>query len=88
MYKTDIMKTLSTTEAREQLSELVSRVAFAREAVIFSRHGKPMAALVPLDALEKLQAMGMFVPKAKATEPRTRAGGRDTIEEMRQPRRK
>ncbi len=39
------------TEARAQLSDLVSRVAFGGQPVMLTRHGKPLAALVPATAL-------------------------------------
>lgn len=35
------------TEARAQLSDLVSQVAFGGEPVMLTRHGKPLVALVP-----------------------------------------
>ncbi len=46
------------SEAREELSELVNRVAYGHERIVLVRHGKEVAALVPasdaalLDALE------------------------------------
>ncbi len=46
------------SEAREELSELVNRVAYGHERILLVRHGKEVAALVPasdaalLDALE------------------------------------
>lgn len=35
-------------EARKNLGELVNRVAYAGERYVITRHGRPMAALVPV----------------------------------------
>ncbi len=48
------MLRLTTTEAREVLSELVNRAAFGRERVIITRHGKELAVLISIDDLERL----------------------------------
>ncbi len=40
--------------ARAELSDLCMRVAFGRERVILTRHGRPAAALVSVDDLEQL----------------------------------
>ena len=50
------MLKLTTTEAREMLSELVNRAAFGDERVVLTRHGKEMAVLISMADLEKLEA--------------------------------
>lgn len=45
------MDQVSVTEARSQLAELVSQVAYQGHRVILTRHGKPVAALVPVTEL-------------------------------------
>ncbi|HYV43961.1 MAG TPA: type II toxin-antitoxin system Phd/YefM family antitoxin [Myxococcaceae bacterium] len=50
---------IPASEVREQISDILSRVAFGGERVIISRNGKPQVALIPiadLKRLEKLQA--------------------------------
>lgn len=42
-----IMREIPVTEARAQLSDLVSQVAYGGEPVVLTRHGKPLVALVP-----------------------------------------
>lgn len=42
---------IPVTEARAQLSELVNRVGYGKERIILTRHGKPLVALVPAEAL-------------------------------------
>ena len=44
------------TEARAQFSELVNRVGFGKERIVLTRHGKPLVALVPAEALDDLDA--------------------------------
>jgi prevent-host-death family protein len=39
------------TQARAELSDLVSRVAYAGARIILTRNGKPLAALVPINDL-------------------------------------
>jgi prevent-host-death family protein len=38
---------VTVSEARKRLSELVNRVAYGGETVILEKHGKPVAKLVP-----------------------------------------
>jgi len=51
------MTTVTTKEARDQLSELVNRAAYGKERIILTRRGKGVAALVPLDDLLVLEQM-------------------------------
>lgn len=47
---------IPVTEARAQFSELINRVGFGKERIVLTRHGKPLVALVPADALSELEA--------------------------------
>lgn len=47
-------QTLTLKDVREQLSDLVSRVAYGDQKVVISKFGKPVAALVALDDYEKI----------------------------------
>lgn len=38
----------SIAEARENFSEIINRVAFGGERIVITRHGKPIAAIVPV----------------------------------------
>jgi prevent-host-death family protein len=49
------MDTVSVVAARRNFSALLARVADAGPRVIIERHGKPMAALISLPDLQKLQ---------------------------------
>jgi prevent-host-death family protein len=51
------MTTVTTKEARDQLSELVNRAAYGKEHIVLTRRGKGVAALIPLDHLLALEQM-------------------------------
>ncbi len=51
------MANISTKEARGQLSTVISRAAFAKERTILTRHGKAVAAVVPIEDLEFLEKL-------------------------------
>jgi prevent-host-death family protein len=46
---------VNVVEARKRFSELVGRVAFGGARVVVERRGKPMAALISIDDLRKLE---------------------------------
>lgn len=48
---------LGTAEIKARLSEIVNRVTFGRERVIVLRRGKPVAALVSVNDLRRLEAL-------------------------------
>ncbi len=45
---------LPLKNVREQLSDLISRVAYADQKVVITKFGKPVAALVTFDDYEKI----------------------------------
>jgi prevent-host-death family protein len=51
------MEDVSTREARKNLAELVNRVAYGRERFVVTRHGKGVAALVPLSDVSLLERL-------------------------------
>ena len=50
-------KNLSVKEAREQLATIINRAAFTKERIILTRHGKSVAAVVPIEDLELLEQL-------------------------------
>lgn len=44
------------TQARAEFADLVNRVAYGGERVVVTRHGKPIAALVPPSDLDRLES--------------------------------
>lgn len=43
------MTSMPVTAARDDLAEIVNRVAYGKERVCLTRHGKDVACLVPMD---------------------------------------
>lgn len=48
---------ISVSEARDEFAELVNRVAYAHERVRVARRGRDVAAVVPVEDLELLEAL-------------------------------
>ena len=45
------------SEARESFSTTINRVAFAGERVVLTRHGRRVAAVVPIEDLDLIEAI-------------------------------
>lgn len=43
--------TVSTSKARVDFAEVINQVAYRGERVVLDRHGKPIAAIIPIDDL-------------------------------------
>jgi len=50
-------ETKRVSEARGEFAELVNRAAYRHERVLLTRHGKAVAAIIPTDDLELLEAL-------------------------------
>jgi prevent-host-death family protein len=48
---------VDTSQVKAQLSEFIGRVAFGRERLLVLRRGKPVAALVTVENLPRLEAL-------------------------------
>jgi prevent-host-death family protein len=46
------------TRARDELADLINRVAYGHERIVLTRHSKPVACLVPPEDLERLEQGG------------------------------
>lgn len=51
------MSIVTVVEAKNRLSDLLRRAAHGRERVVVHRHGKPVAAIVSTDDLQRLEAL-------------------------------
>jgi prevent-host-death family protein len=49
------MTLLEATKAKDSFSDTLNRTAYAKERIVLTRHGKPLAALVPLEDLALLE---------------------------------
>ena len=52
-----VMTKVSTAVARKQFSDVVNRASYAKERVALTRYGRTLAAIVPAEDLEWLEAM-------------------------------
>ncbi len=48
---------LTTSEVRDQFSEILNRVAYAKERVILTRRGKELVAVVPIEDVRLLEEL-------------------------------
>ena len=82
------MDTIALTEAKQQLGELVKRVAYGGERIVLEFRGKPQAAIVSMNDLQALeQTAGAGQPYLRAAEPQaTYAPGRREVTDMRMER--
>jgi prevent-host-death family protein len=49
------MKTISVSEAKDKLSQLVESIDTTHDAVMITRHGRPAVVMLSIDDLESLQ---------------------------------
>jgi prevent-host-death family protein len=68
------------SEARESFSSTVNRVAFGGERVVLTRHGKRVAAVVPVEDLELLESLEDAVDVEEARRILAQASERDWVD--------
>ncbi len=51
------MVPVTATRARDEFGETLNRVAYGKERIVLSRRGKPLAALIPLEDLARLEEL-------------------------------
>lgn len=51
------MTKLAVSKAREDLAEMLNRVAYARERLVIERRGKSLAALIPMEDFQLLELL-------------------------------
>ena len=61
---------IGTHEAKTRLSEYLNRVSYRGERIIVERHGKPVAALVSVEDLSRLEALDTAAPDEESEEAR------------------
>jgi prevent-host-death family protein len=80
-----VMKSnLSTAQARSEFSEVINRVAFGKERVGINRRGKRIAAVVPIEDLELLEALEnkMDLNEARAALKEAKAKGTKPLSKL------
>lgn len=73
------MTELSIAEAREQFSEAINRAAYGKERIIVTRRGKPLAAIVPIEDMEAMEATEDRIDLEEAAKARAEAKEKGTI---------
>jgi prevent-host-death family protein len=73
------MQRLSVGGARDQLADALNRVAYRGERIIIERRGKSLAAVVPMEDLELLQALEDRIDLEEAREALAEAEGVGTV---------
>jgi prevent-host-death family protein len=54
---------VSVADARNDLAELLNRVAYGKERLVITRHGRELAAIVPVDDLKLTTRLRRFVAR-------------------------
>jgi|GEM_PF-1481761 len=55
------MVTTSATKARAEFADLLNKVIYNHQPVIIKRHGKPCAAIVPINTQESIEKLYEYV---------------------------
>jgi prevent-host-death family protein len=58
---------IPVTQARDELAELINRVAYGHERIILTRHSKAVACLVPPEDLQRLESEGQAAIRLTST---------------------
>jgi prevent-host-death family protein len=54
---------VTVADARSDLAELLNRVAYGKERLVITRHGRELAALVPIEDLHLSDRLRKFVAR-------------------------
>lgn len=73
------LRKYTTGEARDRFSEVVNEAAYGAERVVLTRHGKDVAAVVPMSDLELLHELERIIDVEEARKALAEAKGAATI---------
>lgn len=76
------MTKVSTMQARDNLAELVNRVAYGGERVTLTRRGKALAVLVPLEDAQLLEALEDKIDLEAARKSLAEPGSNTTLDQL------
>ncbi len=68
---------ISAKQAREEFSEIINQAAYAAKRTIITRHGKEVAAVIPISDLERLHDLDRGIITEEGVE-RSRKKSRKT----------
>ncbi len=73
------MDSLNTTEARENLADVLNRVAYAKSRVRITRRGREIAAVVPIEDLELIERLENEIDVREAKRALEEAAAKGTV---------
>ena len=75
------MAKIAVIDARKDLADVLNRAAYGKERVVLTRRGKDVAAIVPIDDLNILEAIEdhMDVTESDKILARVRAGSEEVV---------
>ena len=76
------MTIISTVELRRRLADTINRASYGRSRFVVERNGRPVAAIIPIDDLLRLEEMEDAADAAAADEAKAE-GGSMNLEEFR-----
>jgi prevent-host-death family protein len=78
------MSEMTLTEARQHLADVVNRAAYTGEGIYLTRHGRRLAAIVPVEALDAIEAIEDHIDLEAAEESYAEAGEDVTLDQLRE----
>lgn len=76
------MASTTVSEARKNFPELLNRVGYGQERILIERHGKPVAAIISIEDLNRLQALEDAIDSALLRHAVQENGGFVTLESI------
>jgi len=73
------MDDINATEARENLADVLNRVAYTKDRVRITRRGKQIAAVIPIEDLELIERIEDEIDIREARKALTEARKKGTI---------
>ena len=65
------MRRIAVSVLRERLGDVLTHVAYRRERIVLTRHGRALGAIVPMEDLERLRAFEVDEAEGPLTPYRT-----------------
>lgn len=75
-------KVVSAAEAKNKFSEIIGRAAYGRERIIVERKGKPLAAVISIEDLKRLEELEDEVDSRLLQEAVKASKGTTPVEEV------
>ena len=79
-----LMRHYTTGEARDRFSQVINEAAYGAQRVVLTRHGKNVAAVVPISDLDLLNQLERIIDieEARKALSNAQAGGTLSVEEL------